>query len=447
MTPRATHLGRWIASLRRHPPPRQVLDRMRDHLLDTIGAAVIGEGSSPVTIVEQVHRAPGEVPVLIDASARALGHAVRVNAVAAHAAEIDDTEGCDHSGAVVVPPILGLLANRADRTGTEVLTAMVAGYEVGRRVQNALGGYEEHNGAGWHSTATCGVFAAAAASASLLRLDETACGAALGIAASASAGGWAFAEEGAVTKQLHAANAAGNGLEAALLAEAGARGPVGIFDAIWGSFFTTHGTGAAEPDLLLKDLGATWHAEHSAIKMYAACRSAHPPIDALVDALDAGTLDPETVQSVRIEVPPFLRPMICPHPVLTSETARMSLPVSIALLLGGRSLRPDDYLDHATPSVRRRLATMSVHEIPRLTQPRLLVETPERILTLEREHARGSSPHPFSSTEVRTKFRSLTQDRLDDRTVDAVIAWVYALDDRVATPPPPMHAALARTFS
>ncbi|MEU4454483.1 hypothetical protein AB0F44_24345 [Nocardioides sp. NPDC023903] len=175
--------------------------------------------------------------------------------------------------------------------------------------------------------------------------------------------------------------------------------------------------------------------------------AAHPAIDAVVDVLEAGTLDPEAVQGIRIEVPPFLRPMICPDPVLTSETARMCFPVSIALLLEGRPLRPDDYLDHGTSSVRRRLATMSVHEIPTLTRPRLLVETPEQILILEREYGRGSSPHPFTSTDVQTKFRGLTQDRLDDRTADVVIAWISALDDRVAPPPPRLHAALARTFS
>lgn len=199
MSALASELGEWIAGLRLADVPPGLLLKAKDHLLDTIGAAVSGDGREPVRVAARVFRAPGTVRLLVDDVPRDLVDAARVNAVAAHAAEIDDTEGCDHTGAVVVPTLLALLERDAGRrTGHELLVSMIAGYEVGRRMQSALGGYDAHNRSGWHSTATCGVFAAAAAAARALGLSAAQCTSALAIAASSSAGTWAFAEDGSM---------------------------------------------------------------------------------------------------------------------------------------------------------------------------------------------------------------------------------------------------------
>ena len=44
-----------------------------------------------------------------------------------------------------------------------MLTAVVLGYEIARRVLDASGGYDAFNAKGWHSTGVCGTFGAAAA--------------------------------------------------------------------------------------------------------------------------------------------------------------------------------------------------------------------------------------------------------------------------------------------
>lgn len=453
MTLIASELGAWIGGLRVGAPPPALRQKARDHLLDTIGAAIVGDGREPVRIVDRAFRAPGEIPLLIDAAPRALVDAARVNAVAAHAAEIDDTEGCDHTGAVVVPVLLALLehARRSpDRahdaealdgsagpapTGEHLLTSLIAGYEVGRRVQNALGGYDAHNRSGWHSTATCGVFAAAAAAAHALGLDATRCTSALAMAASSSAGTWAFADDGSMTKQLHVANAAGAGLRAALLAQAGATGPGAIFEDVWGGFFTTHGAGRARPGELVAGLGEHWHAAHSAIKMYAACRSAHPAIDGVVDALRDGSFAPDQVRSVSIELSPFLRAMICPEWPRTVEQARMSLPISIALLLLGSPLDPDAYTRFDDADVTRVLDRLRVFETEELDTPqsvRVTVRTDSSEHVIERRTARGSEAQPFSGAEVREKFRRLTVPRIGPERSDTLIDYVDSLGSGLA---------------
>lgn len=440
MSLRAVALGQWVSGLATAAIPERVTQKMRDHLVDTIGAAIVGDGRDPVRVAETVFDAPGAVPLLINAPARELRDAVRVNAVAAHAAEIDDTEGCDHTGAIVVPVVLALHADVRFRLGgDELLRSMLVGYEVGRRMQLALGGYDAHNALGWHSTATCGVFAAAAAAAHALRLSPDECTAALAIAASSSAGGWAFAADGAMTKQLHVANAAGAGLQAALLARAGATGPTAIFDDVWGGFFTTHGGGSgsdnsATPDELLAGLGERWHSEHSAIKMYAACRSAHPPLDRVVDLLTASGITAADFVTAEISVSPLLRAMICPDSPRTVEAARMSLPLSIAFLLRGRPLDPDTYDGFEEPEVLALVARMHVVERADLPSPQYVeivftVETTtgRETHTVGCDEARGAEHAPFSAFEVREKFRSYAVPRVGVARADQLVTYVDAL--------------------
>ncbi len=61
-------------------------------------------------------------------------NAALVNGTASHAFELDDTGGCDHSGAVVVPAAVAAV-ELADRpvTGREFIDAVVIGYDVARR--------------------------------------------------------------------------------------------------------------------------------------------------------------------------------------------------------------------------------------------------------------------------------------------------------------------------
>lgn len=425
---RAQALGSWIAQLSPEQVGPERLNRMRTHLLDTVGVAIAGAFSEPSRIAAQVFAAQGQVPVLAPLPPRSAVDAARVNAVSAHAYEFDDTEGCDHTGAVVVPVVLSLAAGAEDSADSadEQLTAMVAGYETGRRVQNALGGYAAHNDAGWHSTATCGVFAAAAAAARLLRLSPTQTASALGIAASASGGTWAFAADGAMTKRLHPAQAAGSGIEAALLARAGAVGPMHVFDAVWGGHLGLFGGVHADPDALTRELGERWHADHSAIKLYASCRSAHAALDGVADMLRHTGMTADDVREVTVTVSPFLRRMICPDDVSTLDAARMSLPLSLALMLCGEALDPRSFERRDEPEVLRVLARIRIVEEEHAPHARVRLAGRDGVWVVDRQAARGSERMPIPRSEVEAKFRRNVAGLVDTATADALVGFADA---------------------
>ena len=113
------------------------------------------------------------------------------------------------------------------RTGLDFLRGVVLGYEVSTRIGVAMGrAHYKH----WHNTGTMGSFGAAAATGSLLGLDEAAFANALAIAGTFTAGlQQAFRSE-AMAKPLHAGRAAEAGLLAAQLAARGVRSSLDILE-------------------------------------------------------------------------------------------------------------------------------------------------------------------------------------------------------------------------
>jgi 2-methylcitrate dehydratase PrpD len=87
-----------------------------------------------------------------------------------HILETDDLHRASvtHPGCVVVPVVLALGAHRK-AGGTELLRAVLTGYEVMCRVGNAVGPAHYRI---WHNTATCGPYGAAMAAADLLLLND-----------------------------------------------------------------------------------------------------------------------------------------------------------------------------------------------------------------------------------------------------------------------------------
>lgn len=268
--------------------PDSLRRQMLLHAIDTVAVGIAGSqasvsrrvfaGTSTVNGRANDGRAPIWLsPVWGDASTCAF-----VNGVSAHALELDDTNGCDHSGAVVVPALLAESFAEGSRHSTdEFLSAMVVGYEVARRTQNALGGYKAVNDRGWHSTAICGPFGSASATGVLMGFTTDQFVAALGIASSTCAGTWSFSTGGGDNKALHAGMASRSGLQSALLAKAGVQGSIDAFADVWGGVLNLYGGVGSDVAQLTHGLGHEWHAATASIKLYPTCASSHPAIAAL----------------------------------------------------------------------------------------------------------------------------------------------------------------------
>src|SRR5688572_23069273 len=276
-------LANWIASLRYGDLPPRTREVVRIAILDTVGAGVYGH-CTPWTqmLLAWARRGTsgaGEARVWGEAlPSLRTADAALVNATAAHAFELDDYHNSKlHPGAVVIPAAIAL-AEKIDAGGTELVTAIAAGYEVMIRSSLALNPSAARL-RGWHLTGVCGPFGAAAACASLLKLNAEQTAWALGLAGTQGAGVWAFNADGTMSKRLHAGKASHSGVLAAELAQAGFTGPTQIYEAEDGGVLKAF-SDESDPAPLTRDLGAVYHLDKTSIKPYSCCGSTHSYIDA-----------------------------------------------------------------------------------------------------------------------------------------------------------------------
>src|SRR5205807_939375 len=129
--------------------------------------------------------------------------AAMLNGTLAHSLDFDDTHAAAslHASAPIVPAAFAA-AEMMGADGRNLIAAIVAGYETQIRLSLALDP-AKHYDRGFHPTATCGAFGAAAAASRLMRLDAGKCTNAFGIVLSMAAGSMQFLVNGAWTKRSH----------------------------------------------------------------------------------------------------------------------------------------------------------------------------------------------------------------------------------------------------
>ncbi len=214
-------LARYSSGLRFGDIPADVRAVVKHCVLDWLGVTLAGSREDAGRIVREEALEQGGAPqatLIGDGSRISVGQAALVNGTTSHALDYDDVHFAflGHPTVTVLPAVLAL-AERGAHSGRQLMTAFVAGVEVGSRVGQYV--TEAHYARGHHATGTLGTFAAAAGSARILGLDAEACATALGIAATQAAA--LKSMFGTMCKPLHAGKAAANGQYAALLAKRG----------------------------------------------------------------------------------------------------------------------------------------------------------------------------------------------------------------------------------
>src|SRR5574337_504631 len=219
-------LAQFAATLQWSDVPEPVQRRAEDLWVDWFGSVLAGCKARPVASITRfaLSQGPAQGPseVIAHGASSSPMMAALANAAASHFAEQDDVHNGSvfHPVAVVFPPALAV-AQQIGASGAELMAACVAGYEVGIRVGEFLG--RSHYKV-FHTTATAGTLAAAAAVGRLLGLTPAQMQHAFGSAGTQSAGLWEFLRSAADSKQLHTAHAAAAGLMAAYLAQDGFTG-------------------------------------------------------------------------------------------------------------------------------------------------------------------------------------------------------------------------------
>ena len=428
-------LARFVAETTFADLPRRLVENLKITVLDTFGAALVGTRQPWAQRIVAVGRALGGAPeasVIHEGWRTDIARAAFANGVLIGAFECEPPTG-SHASGTVLPAALAV-CERERLAGVELLTALAVGFEVSARIARTAVGLETVRG--FHNPGTQGPFGAAAAVGKLYGFDAERLTDALGIAGSSSAGLLEFAWSGGDTKRLHLGRAAQLGVEAALLARAGVRGPATVLEGRSG-YFTAFST-PPKLDRLVEGLGVEWAIEPPSLKSYATHVTQQAAVQAIQELKRDHPLDPRAITRVVITGAP--RIMEERHAGREPEDVlggQYSLPFTTAVALTRDMADPMVYdLDAVRDPIVRDLARRielvperaAAHETPGFWPAEIVVECGGRRHAVRTRPHKGSPTNPFTWEEAGEKFRRYAASILDPPRIEAIVGAVDRLE-------------------
>ena len=430
-------LARFGAALQYDDIPAAVVARIKLSLLDSLGCCLFGASLPWTKKVAELADHEGAKPA---ATLIGLGRktsaalAALVNGTSGHAFELDDIhkESIVHAGSIATPVALGLGEARGRTTGRDVLTAMVAGYEIGHRVGNAATMSLFFRG--FHPQGTSGTYVAAATAARLLGLDAQRFQHALGIAGS-QAGGLMAAQEGAMVKRFHSGRAAQSGVYAAQLASRDFTGILDALEAPYGGYLSTY-SDKPDPARLTAGLGTTWETLNVGYKPHASVTSIHSALDGLAAIMQEQQLKAGDIARVEAGLSPMTH-VHCAweYKAQGVTAAQMNLYYGMAVIALDGAAFTEQFRESrlSDPRILDFISRISAHVDPEVEQMGAPFRHASRVKITTRDgrvfeklslHRRGSPENPLSPEEVVHKFRNVVAPRMNQAAAERIVTAV-----------------------
>ncbi|EPX85647.1 MmgE/PrpD family protein [Salipiger mucosus DSM 16094] len=416
--PMTEALADFVASFRPESLPEAVRETTRRLVTD--GTAALVSAGNPAfstgrIISEFVRDQGGEAvcSVVGQGFRTSVVQAVLANGTMGYASDVEPhhPEGILHPVAVMIPVALAL-CEAEGRSGRDMIAAVALGLEVEYRLSVALGPSEQY-ALGFHPSAVCGAFGAAAAASFLLGLDRARVVRAFGLAACQASGLMAWESDPTENaRPFQMGMAARNGVTAAMLAGRGFGGPTEVFDHGHTVFHAFSRSPA--PEKLVADLGTAWDGVmEMAIKPYSCVAFLHPALDALFDIVAETDLRPAQVERIVMRFPRDGIHCIDDNP-LKSHCAQYVLPVALT----NRRLRiADIFFDRREEDAELRdlCGRVSVTSDPELDPlfpdfyaTKLEITTRDgQVHSRRMDIARGYPEAPMTPEELSAKFGDL----------------------------------------
>ncbi len=416
--------------------PDDVVEKAKHHILDTLAATVSGSALKPGGFARKfaVRQAgPEEAQVIGTRRATSAINAALANGMMAHADETDDShpKSNTHPGCGTVPAALAM-AEREKADGLSFLKAVVAGYDIGCRMTQALGVDNVH--AAHRATHAIGnTFGAAAAAASVARLDAGKVRYVLSYTAQQTSGVnyWARDTEHIEKAFVFAGMPARNGVTAAVMVEMGF---TGVNDPFSGDDnFLEAFSSSPRPELLAEGLGKRYEIMFTNIKKFPVGSPIQAPLDALLTLVKKHKLASRNVKSVTARLPEAAARIV---------NGRNMPDVNLQYILAVGLL--DGYLDFEAAHSYERMNAPAVIETekkiglvadPALNSARFPRQAVVEITTEDgavlREHVtsvRGTVDNPLTREEVAEKGLFLMAPLLGEGRVRELIDRIWHLE-------------------
>lgn len=422
--------------------PTDVTEKTKHLILDTIGVAIAGSTSpGTIEVMNLVKKWGGksEATVWIYGTMVPSFHAAFANSVLIHARELDDTHDLarGHANVSILPASLAVAEAEGMVSGKELLTAIVISTDIMFRI-----GYGMRDYYGWHNTSTLGAFAAGAAAAKILRLNEEMMLNCLGIVYSQVSGNHQCLVEGSIIKRFQPAFSSMAGVRSAYLAKEGIDGPKNILQGKYG-YYNLYGRGKYDPEEITKNLGDRFEVMNLSFKPYPSCRFTHASVGAVLDLLNTNPINPSEIGNVTIKCTKLTKDLVGRPFELGDNpqvSAQFSLPYTVATALLKKDLFIEDFENRNVGSQKvQELAKIITVEIDESIPDQVLPVPLTIIINLKNgqqiiknvKAIKGSPVMPLTEGEIINKFKKCIQyskKPITERKSDQIINLCLELD-------------------
>ena len=366
-------LANFAAKLQFDDIPADVIDLLKQRVLDTLACALGGATEAPISTLREYALSMGGAPQSsiwvfgdrVPAPMAAVG-----NGPMARALDLGDChpEG-QHMSEYILPTMFAIAQSRGPISGKEFLTAYCAGGEVQARIGNACFGLSGISSYGRISNYT--QWGAIVAGARLLRCDTDRLWNAMGIGYSTLGSGdfQCVAEGNQMMRVKHGFTSA----DAVHAAELGYRGISGTRNIFLGprGLLETHFHKKNDPAALTRGLGAIWEWPQSMTKGYACCYGAHASMTGLEQLMRQNNVTVRDIESIECGLHPTPFGLVADNPAKkwnpeTAIEAQFSLPYCVAsIAVHGRLLSNElSAAALANTEVRALMPKISAHLLP-----------------------------------------------------------------------------------
>jgi len=413
----------------------QIKDCIVDYLAVTNAGAKILAAETKKAL-ENENDAYGEFPVIALQRKASLYNALLVNSLNAHAAELDDGVRYAnlHPGVSVLSALL-TLANSMNLTANSILKGILVGYEASIRIAASI--QPSHRNMGYHATGTCGAFGVALGFCAAAKLDKSQFKTALTVAASGSSGMLNIIKDQSELKPFNNALAVFAGFHAFNMAKIGFKPSEDVLNGKWGYF------GMKTNELNVSKLygianRALIHDVYR--KYYAACRHCHPAIEAAILCKNENNIDCNSIESITVETYSLAVDGHDNKVIKNAASAKMSTPysVAVALIKGSAGISEFEETTIAEVEIQELLQKVNVIHNPEMTKrvpaerpAKITIEVGDKVFFTEQVNlAKGEPENPFSKTELRDKFFSLTSyNGMDQHQAKKLINKIYNFEE------------------
>lgn len=428
-------IAQFAADLEFDAIPGEVIGKakliVRDGLANQIAASAISDSGTAIVELCRDWGGKPEATVVGYGTKLPIALAGLCNGTLGHGVELDDAHGTAllKAGSVLIPSAFAA-AETHRVTGAELLTALVAGYEISVRIAKAIN--PGHRQRSYHTTSTVGTIGSAVITTKLLGGDADAIASAIGLAAMHAGGIQPYLDFPCMAKPLGPGRAAFNGILSGVLACRGFAGPKTALES--GEGFLRAMTDSVEVDELLEGWGTQFTIMEVGFKPHAACRYAHGAIDVaqrLHREHGIGLADAEMVE-VRMSQLAIRQASKPECPTLGTAMGSTEFGVALALKGGSNGLRDywrgfEDAEVHALAG-RIILVVEPAYGLGGRQVAIDLASCDGRRLQLFQEEPRGEPGNPLSASDLAEKYAATAGLVLDEARAARLAEMVMNLE-------------------